>query len=271
MAKTPEHSENEPDGDQVGDRGNDDVDGSRASDAESVPRLLGRLSAEKVNAASVRNLVAVLRRSLRVNKKGIGLSGQGLSDLLLRTAPLIPVRDRPTLEAQYGGMTGTALAGQVIRTSARNSAAVGGVTGAVASMSELAPPLWLMLPVEVIAETLIIASIEMKMVAELHEVYGVPLVGPPEERGLAIVESWSMRKGIDLDELRSQRSVDAVMRKKAGGQIMAAIRRRLLIRAGRNISSLAPLMIGAVAGAELNRRATRDLGDAVVRDLSVGK
>ena len=35
-------------------------------------------------------------------------------------------------------------------------------------------------------------------------------------------------------------------------------------RLGRNLSTLAPLLIGAVAGAEVNRRATRDLGAAVV-------
>jgi hypothetical protein len=36
----------------------------------------------------------------------------------------------------------------------------------------------------------------------------------------------------------------------------------------RNMSALAPLMAGAVAGAELNRRATRALGEKVARDLS---
>jgi hypothetical protein len=32
--------------------------------------------------------------------------------------------------------------------------------------------------------------------------------------------------------------------------------------------TLAPFLTGAVAGAEVNRRATRSLGEAVVRDLA---
>jgi hypothetical protein len=41
----------------------------------------------------------------------------------------------------------------------------------------------------------------------------------------------------------------------------------VLRRFGRNVSSLAPFLAGAVAGAELNRRETRSLGDALTRDL----
>ena len=51
-------------------------------------------------------------------------------------------------------------------------------------------------------------------------------------------------------------------------EIVRVIRRRLASRLGRNLASLAPLVAGAVAGAEVNRRATRSLGEAVVRDLA---
>ena len=51
-------------------------------------------------------------------------------------------------------------------------------------------------------------------------------------------------------------------------EIMRLLRRRLMRRTLRNTSSLAPFLIGAVAGAEVNRRATANLGDAVVRDLA---
>lgn len=244
-----------------------DPEQSHEADQAELSRLLGKLAGGKIDAATVRRFGATLRRSLRFHRRGVSLSGQGLADLLVKTAPHIPVRDRATLEAQYGGMNGTALAAQVIKTSSRNSAAVGGVTGGLASVHELAPPLWILLPAEVIAETLIIASIEMKMVAELHEVYGKPITGTANERGLAILESWTLRKGIDLEALRSSGSVDKVLGKNAGNQIIAAVKKRLLIRATRNISSLAPLFIGAVAGAELNRRSTRDMGDALVSDL----
>ena len=38
-------------------------------------------------------------------------------------------------------------------------------------------------------------------------------------------------------------------------------------RLRRNLTSLAPFLAGAVAGAELNRRETRALGEALQRDL----
>ena len=42
----------------------------------------------------------------------------------------------------------------------------------------------------------------------------------------------------------------------------------MLRRTLRNTTSLVPFLIGAVAGAAVNRRATASLGDAVVRDLA---
>ena len=38
-------------------------------------------------------------------------------------------------------------------------------------------------------------------------------------------------------------------------------------RLGRNLSTLAPFLAGALAGAELNRRETKALGEALLRDL----
>ena len=51
-------------------------------------------------------------------------------------------------------------------------------------------------------------------------------------------------------------------------EVTRLVRRRLMRRTLRNTSSLAPFLLGAIAGAELNRRATASLGDAVVRDLA---
>jgi hypothetical protein len=53
-------------------------------------------------------------------------------------------------------------------------------------------------------------------------------------------------------------------------ELIRLVRRRVLARLGRNLSTLAPLFVGAAAGAEVNRRATRALGEAVVRDLASG-
>jgi hypothetical protein len=45
------------------------------------------------------------------------------------------------------------------------------------------------------------------------------------------------------------------------------LRMRVLRRLGRNVTTMAPFLAGAVAGAELNRRETRKLGDALCKDL----
>jgi hypothetical protein len=50
-------------------------------------------------------------------------------------------------------------------------------------------------------------------------------------------------------------------------QVVHVVRRRLLRRTARSLSALAPMLAGAVAGAELNRRGTRALAHAVLRDL----
>ena len=47
----------------------------------------------------------------------------------------------------------------------------------------------------------------------------------------------------------------------------AQLRTRLVRRSVRNLSTLAPFLLGAAAGAELNRRETRSLGEALRADL----
>ena len=52
-----------------------------------------------------------------------------------------------------------------------------------------------------------------------------------------------------------------------GGAARREIRQRLMRRAGRNVTTFAPFLTGAVAGAELNRRETRRLGEEMLADL----
>jgi len=233
-----------------------------------IADLLGKAAGGDINMTNMRHLVKALKRSLKISRKGVRLSGASLAELMLKTAPRIPIRSAETLSAHHGGMTGSALAGEVIRNAGRSSAAIGALTGALASAGELAPPLWVMLPAEVIGETLLIAAIEMKLVAELHEIYGRPIHGTHTQRGMAIVEAWSERRGVHIEDLASDDGISHALGRGTRNQLMQMLRRKLLARAARNISSLAPLFIGAAAGAEINRRATRDLGDAVVRDLA---
>src|SRR5580765_6265079 len=95
-------------------------------DRREITELIGKLASGKVNKRSLRKLASTMRRSLKISRKGVTLSGQGIADLLLMVAPHIPVRDAETLQATYSGIAGASLAGEVIRTASRTSAAVGG-------------------------------------------------------------------------------------------------------------------------------------------------
>lgn len=215
---------------------------------------------------SLQQLVSVARRSLRLTRHGVTVSGKGLSDVLLYLAPRLPVRDRSTLAARFGETANDRLAEQVIIAATRASAGVGGTTGALATVSEFMPPAWLALPVEIIVETLLVAAVELRLIAELHELYGENLGDSENARGEALLRIWSDRKGVDLHSLGS--ASPALSAHGAKAVLMRAIRRRLITRAAKNVSSLTPLLVGAVLGAETNRRSTRSLGVALKAELA---
>ena len=51
---------------------------------------------------------------------------------------------------------------------------------------------------EIAFETLALVGIELKLVAELHEVYGMRAPGSTSERMLAYVAAWAHRRGVAL-------------------------------------------------------------------------
>lgn len=239
------------------------------SKTRDIADQLGRMVSGKIDKQSVREFAGSLRHSTKLSRKtGVTISGQGIAELLLAVAPRIPVRDVEALSKAHGGTTGTTLAGQVIRSASRASAGVGAATGAVASANQLAPPLWVMLPAELVGETLLIAAIEMRMVAELHAVYGMAIEGEQRERGIAILSAWAERRGVAVEELKDSKKLSQALGKGTSNQLVALVKRKLMARLFRNVSTLAPLLVGAVAAGELNRRATRDLGNDLVKDLS---
>ncbi len=133
---------------------------------------------------------------------------------------------------------------------------------------ELSPPAWIAIPAELVVETLAVIAVELKLVAELHEVYGRPVRGTPTERTTALVKAWAERRGITPSTLTRKGGLTDALGRSARHELTRLVRRRLMARFGRNLTSLAPLFVGAVAGAEVNRRATRGLGEAVAKDLS---
>ena len=245
------------------------------SDGPSTERLhlvsdedVADVAEGRADASSILRMAGVLASSAKDAGARAVASGQWLANTLIDVAPRIPIRDLATLQDAHGGLSGAALAGELIRSASRSSAAIGGVSGAVMSAGTLAPPTWIAMPFELVVETVAIAVIELKLVGELHEVYGRPVTGTGTERTVALVKAWAERRGVTAMTLRTPGGVADALGKGTRNELVRLVRRRLLARLGRNLSSLAPLLAGAVAGAEVNRRATRGLGEAVVRDLA---
>jgi hypothetical protein len=226
------------------------------------------LAEGRVEPKDLTRLAGALASSARAAGARAVATGQWLASTLIEIAPRIPIRDAATLSAEHEGRTGAALADELIRKASRASATIGGVSGAVMSAEHFVPPAWITMPFELVVETVAIAVIELKLVGELHEVYGRPVTGSGTERTVALVKAWAERRGVTAATLGTRGGVADALGRGTRNELVRLVRRRLVARLGRNLSSLAPLLAGAVAGAEVNRRATRSLGDAVVRDLA---
>ena len=225
---------------------------AQLSDASHGRRDRGRLLAR---------LAALLAGGARAAGGRAALSGTWLVTAVTDYAPHIPVRDLLSLREHHGGRSGDDLAEALITSAARATAAVGAAGGALAAAEMAAPPTMLAAPVQLAAETLAVVAIELKLVAELHVVYGRAPMGSRGQVATAYLMSWAGKRGIDISA--GPPSLSLVLGTAARQQLRARVLRRL----GRNVSTMAPFLAGAVAGAELNRRETRKLGDALVKDL----
>jgi uncharacterized protein (DUF697 family) len=197
----------------------------------------------------------VTGRALRAARRVTVPRASQLAAQVMAMAPRIPVRDQAKLRRQFPGRSTEEIASALITGAARASAAVGGTVGAW-SVLPVAPAY----PAEVMAETLAVVGIEITLVAELHEIYGMPAPGSLADRMTAYVAAWAQRRGVTL-------APGGVVVVAAGSPLGRRLRRRLAARAGRSALSLGPLLTGAAAGAMLNRWETRRLGEDVRADL----
>jgi hypothetical protein len=199
----------------------------------------------------------IAARSGRVSWYGAWHGAQSgsrwLTSEVLAMAPRLPVRDQQRLRAQFPGLGPEELADALILGAARAASVVGAASGAAMVLPLPSAP------VEIAVETLALVGIEIKLVAELHEVYGMRAPGSVTDRALAYVGAWAHRRGVAL--------APAGIVLVAGSPLRRKLQRRLLARAGRSAISLGPLLTGAMAGAALNRRETRHLGADVRDDL----
>ena len=207
------------------------------------------------------NATGTVTRTAGGARKGVGSAGRGvtsglnwLTGQVVAMGPRLQIRDQATLRAQFPGRSDDDIAGLLVERAARATAAVGGATGACAAL-----PVLPAFPVEVAAETLAVVGIEIKLLAELHEIYGLPAAGSATDRARAYIGAWASRRGVY--------QVDGGLLLIAGSPLARQLTRRLAARVRRSAFSLSPLLTGALAGALLNRRETRRLGRQIRDDL----
>ncbi|MFD8567430.1 hypothetical protein [Streptomyces sp. NPDC057694] len=184
-------------------------------------------------------------------KAGIGY----LADQIIKNAPRVPVRDLATLRKQFPGLEPEKLADKLVAGAANATSTVGAGVGAAAMLP--VPPA---MPTELAAEITGVAAIELKLIAELHEVYGLRPPGGLKDRSTAYLHSWSDERGIDVAK---PLTVNVAL----GGQMKRELRQQIMKRMVRNLPSLTPFMVGAAVGAVMNRRDTKRLAERIRKDL----
>ncbi|WP_330454337.1 MULTISPECIES: hypothetical protein [unclassified Streptomyces] len=195
-------------------------------------------------------------------KRGVRKGGESakaaighIADLIIYVAPRVPVRDLDTLRKHFPGLGPEEIADRLVAGASRATATVGAGIGAAAMMP--VPPAMF---AELAAEISGVAAIEMKLVAELHEVYGRRPPGNLGRRSTAYLTAWTEERGI---EVTRPASVDAAL----SGHMKRELRRQIMKRTVRDLPNLIPFMVGAAVGASMNRRDTRKLAERVRKDL----
>jgi hypothetical protein len=186
--------------------------------------------------------------------RGVRAAGEWLAVQAVDMAPRVPIRSIDKLRQQYPDLDTEQLAERLIASAAGASSGIGAAIGAAAAV-----PFVPTLPMELGVETLALVAVELKLVAELHEVYGRRAPGSNPARMLAYLTAWSQRRGVRLSTNGIAMAVGSPVRRQ--------LERRLLAKAGQSTLALAPLLTGAAAGAVIDHHETRRLGNLVRDDL----
>lgn len=178
-----------------------------------------------------------------------------LADRIIDMAPRIPVRDLATLRRQFPGLGPEQIADKLVAGAAHGTSTIGAGVGAAAMLP--VPPA---MPTELAAEITGVAAIELKLIAELHEVYGLRPPGGLMARSTAYLSSWSGERGIDVMK-------PSTINTALGGQMKRELRQQIMKRMVRDLPNLMPFMVGAAVGAVMNRRDTKKLAARIRADL----
>lgn len=209
-------------------------------------------------------LVALVRSARTAGRKAV-TSGRWLADTVVDMAPHVPVRDAATLTAHHDGATGAALARRLIRSSGNVSAAIGGAAGGIMAVQELSVAGAVAIPFELAAETALVVLVELKLVAELHEVAGRELPEGVKDRAAAVLRAWLSGRGISATGLVVARGAPDLLSRATRARLGRVLRRRY----ARNLTTVLPFLTGAAIAAFLNRRATIAIGKDLAKDLDL--
>jgi hypothetical protein len=245
-----------------------DTDGAIAERAAELATEVTEAERPEERRRLTAAFAAAARSSARATGRGARATGRGVRTARRRArtgmgwftaqvvamAPRLRVRSGAALRAQFPGKSTEDIADALIAGASRAAGAVGAAVGAWAAL-----PVLPAFPAELVTETLALVGIELKLIAELHEVYGMAPPGNAADRATAYVGAWAHRRGV----LTAPGGLILV----AGSPLGRRLRLRLAARAGRSAFSLGPLLTGAFAGAMLNRQETRRLGHSVRADL----
>ncbi|MEV5431821.1 hypothetical protein [Streptomyces sp. NPDC052701] len=248
------------DGPQHGAR--DDERGPTGTGAASLEPAAGRgdLPAPvEVSSSAAHRRAAALREKAREGARKGGIRARAgltfLADRIIELAPRVPVRDLATLRRQFPGLGPEQLADKLVAGAAKATATVGAGVGAAAMLP--VPPA---MPTELAAEITGVAAIELKLIAELHEVYGMRPPGNLKERSTAYLNAWTEERGIDATK-------PSTVGTALNTRMKRDLRRRIVKRTVRNLPNLVPFLVGAAVGAAMNRSDTRKLAARIREDL----
>jgi hypothetical protein len=243
----------------------DEAEIAQAEGDAEIGATVAALTADDLEPAGRRQLLGRLVADVR--RRGVAqlyrpaAALRWMTDVVSDIAPHVPVRDLDTLHEHFPGLDGDDLADRLIRNASRATAGIGAVGGGVATLEWVATPTLLSVPVLLAAETVAVVAVELKLIGELHEVYGQPIKGNTGERASALLHAWSGQRGVN--PLLPGVGIASIL----GTASRRELQNTLLRRFGRNLTALGPLLTGAAVASYLNRRATRNVGEKIQKDL----
>ncbi|MET8964781.1 hypothetical protein ABZX69_35810 [Streptomyces sp. NPDC004074] len=115
-----------------------------------------------------------------------GLASASVADQLIDVVSRIAVRDLATLRRYFPALSPDEIADKLVVGTARATEAVGAGVGTAAALPT--PPA---MPAELAAGVLGAATVECKLIAELHVVYGLRAPGNVRQRAALYLAEWT--------------------------------------------------------------------------------